>query len=260
MSSLSDQLAQVASNNATVALDRKRRQKLHSASLIYNSKTAATQDYDFIFENASKALEELSQIEPKFAIFSRTLFSESSISLDRNVQTKEEIKDLDNAINAYLLLASSKWYLAPTLHATEWLVRRFQIHVKNTEMLLLSTLNYYQTPVFKRILSIIKLPPLFNCLSNFVRSEKPPTALTMIKLFNDMDFLKLYTSYLDQCIKHNATYTNQLLFTTCCFINVVAFNSNNDEKLNQLVPILLEISAKLLASKSKDCQIAAHTY
>ncbi|CAI4537936.1 BBM_1a_G0028620.mRNA.1.CDS.1 [Saccharomyces cerevisiae] len=259
MSSLSDQLAQVASNNATVALDRKRRQKLHSASLIYNSKTAATQDYDFIFENASKALEELSQIEPKFAIFSRTLFSESSISLDRNVQTKEEIKDLDNAINAYLLLASSKWYLAPTLHATEWLVRRFQIHVKNTEMLLLSTLNYYQTPVFKRILSIIKLPPLFNCLSNFVRSEKPPTALTMIKLFNDMDFLKLYTSYLDQCIKHNATYTNQLLFTTCCFINVVAFNSNNDEKLNQLVPILLEISAKLLASKSKDCQIAAHT-
>lgn len=88
MSSLSDQLAQVASNNATVALDRKRRQKLHSASLIYNSKTAATQDYDFIFENASKALEELSQIEPKFAIFSRTLFSESSISLDRNVQNK----------------------------------------------------------------------------------------------------------------------------------------------------------------------------
>ncbi|QHS74146.1 snoRNA-binding rRNA-processing protein UTP10 [Saccharomyces paradoxus] len=259
MSSLSDQLAQVASNNATVALDRKRRQKLHSASLIYNSKTAATQDYDFIFENASQALEELSQIEPRFAIFSRTLFSESSISLDRNVQTKEELRDLDNAINAYLLLASSKWYLAPTLHATEWLVRRFQIHVKNTEMLLLSTLNYYQTPVFKRILSIIKLPPLFNCLSNFVRSENPPTGLTMVKLFNDMDFLKLYTNYLDQCIKHNATYTNQLLFTTCCFINVVAFNSNNDEKLNQLVPILLEISAKLLASKSKDCQIAAHT-
>ncbi|CAI4034316.1 hypothetical protein SMKI_10G1030 [Saccharomyces mikatae IFO 1815] len=259
MSSLSDQLAQVASNNATVALDRKRRQKLHSASLIYNSKTAATQDYDFIFENASKALEELSQIEPKFNIFSRTLFSESSISLDRNIQTKEEIRDLDNAINAYLLLASSKWYLAPTLHATEWLVRRFQIHVKNTEMLLLSTLNYYQTPVFKRILSIVKLPPLFNCLSNFVRSENAPTGLTMVKLFNDMDFLKLYTNYLDQCIKHNATYTNQLLFTTCCFINVIAFNSNNDEKLNQLVPILLEISAKLLASKSKDCQIAAHT-
>ncbi|EHN01770.1 Utp10p [Saccharomyces cerevisiae x Saccharomyces kudriavzevii VIN7] len=259
MSSLSDQLAQVASSNATVALDRKRRQKLHSASLIYNSKTAATQDYDFIFENASKALKELSQIEPKFDIFSRTLFSESSITLDRNVQTKEEIRDLDNAIDAYLLLASSKWHLVPTLHATEWLVRRFQIHVKNTEMFLLSTLNYYQTPVFKRILSIVKLPPLFNCLSNFVRSEKAPTGLTMVKLFNDMDFLKLYTNYLDQCIKHNATYTNQLLFTTCCFINVIAFNSSNDEKLNQLVPILLEISAKLLASKSKDCQIAAHT-
>ena len=48
MSSLRDQLAQVAQNNATVALDRKRRQKLHSASLVYNPKTAATQDLSLI--------------------------------------------------------------------------------------------------------------------------------------------------------------------------------------------------------------------
>lgn len=259
MSSLSEQLAKVASNNATVALDRKRRQKLHSASLIYNPKTAATQDYDLIFDNAVKALDELIQIDPKFEVFKRSLFSETSVSIDRNVQTKDEIKALDNAINGYLLLASSKWHLTPTIQATEWLVRRFQIHICNTEMLLLSTINYYQTPVFKRILNIVKLPPLFNPLSNFVRSEKAPSNLTMIKLFNDMDFLKLFANYLNKCIKQKVTYTNQLLFTTCCFINLIAFNSTNDEKLNQLVPILLEISAKLLGSNSVDCQIAAHT-
>lgn len=259
MSSLSAQLAQVAANNATVAFDRKRRQKLHSASLIYNPKTAATQDYDFIFDNALSALNELIEIEPKFEIFTKSLFSESSINIDRNVQSKEEIRNLDNAINGYLLLASSKWYLTPTLHATEWLVRRFQIHVLNAEMFLLSTLNYYQSPVFKRILNIIKLPPLFNPLSNFIKNEKSPTNLTMVKLFNDNDFLKLYANYLSKCIKQNTTYTNQLLFTTCCFINLIAFNSNNEEKLNDLVPILLEVSAKLLATKSVDCQIAAHT-
>lgn len=259
MSSLSAQLAQVAAKNATVALDRKRRQKLHSTSLIYNPKTAATQDYEFILDNASKALNDLIEIEPKFAVFNKSLFSETSLSIDRNVQTAEENKELDNAVNIFLMLASSKWHLAPTLHATEWLVRRFQIHIVNAEMLLLSTLNYYQTPVFNRILNIVKLPPLFAPLSNFIRSEKSVTNLTIIKLFNDMDFLKLYADYISKCIKQNLTYTNQLLFTTCCFINLIAFNCNNESKLNLLVPILLEISAKLLGSTSTDCQIAAHT-
>lgn len=259
MSSLTDQLAQVAASNASVAFDRKKRQKLHSASLIYNPKTAATQDYETIFENALGALQELCDIEPRFQVFSKTLFSETSITIDRNVQSKEENKNLDNAINAYLLMVSSKWHLAPALHATEWLVRRFQIHVHNTEILLLSTLNYYQSPIFKRILNIVKLPALFQPLSNFVKNDSNPTNITIIKMFNDTDFLKLYSNYLSKCIKHKSTYTNQLLFVTCCFINLIAFNSSNDEKLEFLVPIILEIAAKLLASGSTDCQIAAHT-
>lgn len=258
MSSLKDQLVQISANNATVALDRKRRQKLHSASLIYNPKTASTQDYDFIFENAVDALEELGEIDSRFRIFSKTLFSETSTSIDRNLQSKEESSSLDTTINAYLMLVSSKWHLAPTLHATEWLVRRFQIHICNAETFLLSTINYYQTPVFKRILNLIKLPPLFNSLSSFIRADKNPSNMTMVKLFDDMDFLKLYCNYLSKCIKQNVTYTNQLLFASCCFINLTAFNSSNEPKLNDLVPIMLEISAKLLASSSVDCQISAH--
>ncbi|KAL3232571.1 U3 small nucleolar RNA-associated protein 10 [Nakaseomyces bracarensis] len=259
MSSLSDQLAQVATNNASVAFDRKKRQKLHSASLIYNPKTAATQDYEIIYENAVNALQELCDIEPRFEIFSKSLFQESSINIDRNVQSKEDIKNLDNAINAYLLLVSSKWHLAPALHATEWLVRRFQIHVHNTEILLLSTLNYYQTPIFKRILNIVKLPALFQPLSNFVKNDNLPTNMTIIKMFNDFDFLKLYTQFLSKCIRHKSTYTNQMLFVSCSLINLIAFNSNNEEKLESMIPILLELSAKLLASGYTDCQIAAHT-
>lgn len=258
MSSLKSQLAEVAASNATVALDRKRRQKLHSASLIYNPKTASTQDYDTIFENAVEALKDLIEIDPHFEIFTRSLFSESSMSIDRNVQTKEEVKNLDNAINGFLMLASSKWHLAPTLHATEWLVRRFQIHICNAEILLLSTINYYQTGTFKRILNIVKLPPLFNPLSAFVRNDKSCSNMAIIKLFNDMDFLKLYVSYLSKCIKKKTTYTNQMLFTSCCFINLIAFNSNDEERLNGMVPIFLEIAAKLLTSDSADCQIAAH--
>ncbi|QLL33814.1 hypothetical protein HG536_0F01390 [Torulaspora globosa] len=258
MSSLKSQLAVVAASNATLAVDRKRRQKLHSASLIYNPKTASTQDYDTIFENAVEALNDLIEIDPHFEIFTRSLFSESSMSIDRNVQTKEEIKNLDNAINGFLMLVSSKWHLAPTLHATEWLVRRFQIHICNAETFLLSTINYYQTPTFKRILNIVKLPPLFSPLSSFVRNDRSCSNMAIIKLFNDMEFLKLYASYLSKCIKKKTTYTGQMLFTSCCFINLIAYNSNDEGKLNGLVPIFLEVSAKLLAASSVDCQIAAH--
>ncbi|SCV01858.1 LAME_0G18976g1_1 [Lachancea meyersii CBS 8951] len=257
--SLSDQLAQVAANNATVAFDRKKRQKLHSASLIYNPNTAATQDFDFIYENAISSLEELIEVDSRFAVFQKSLFGTSSATIDRNVQTKDQIRDLDHAVNLYLILASSKWHLTPTLHATEWLVRRFQIHVHNAECLLLSTIDYYQTPVFKRILNIVKLPPLFNALSNFVRTDRSPSSLTIIKLFSDMDFLKVYTQYLSKVIEQKVAYTNQLLFTTCSFINLIAFKSGNIEVLNALVPTVLEICAKLLASDSADCQIAAHT-
>lgn len=74
-----------------------------------------------------------------------------------------------------------------------------------------------------------------------------------------MDFLQLYTHYLSKVIKQKVSYTNQLLFTTCSFINLIAFKANDSNGLNNLVPVMLEMSAKLLGSDSADCQIAAHT-
>ena len=259
MSSLRDQLAQIASNNAALVFDRKKRQKLHSASLIYNSKTAATQDYDFIFENAAAALQELIEIDPRFEVFTKTLFSPTSIGFDRNVQSKEENDNLDNAITSYLMLVASRWNLTPALYATEWLVRRFQIHIQNAEILLLSALHHYKSSAFKRILNIVKLPPLFNPLSNFTRNEKSPANLTIVKLFSDMDFLKVYTNFLSKCLEHRTAQHDQLAFATCCYINLLAFNSNNNAALNELTPVLLDVSSKLLKSSSSDAVICGHT-
>ncbi|SSD59858.1 probable U3 small nucleolar RNA-associated protein 10 [Saccharomycodes ludwigii] len=259
MSSLKDQLSQIAANNSTVALDRKKRQKIHSASLIYNPKTAATQDYEFIYENSIEALNELIDIDPRFEFFTRSLFSESSIVIDRNTKTKDDIKELNAAINSYLMLVSSKWHLSPALYATEWLVRRFQINVHNAEMFLFSTLNYYQQPVFKRILNIVKLPALFQPLSNFVRSDNALSKLSIIKLFSDFEFLTLYCNYIAKCVSQKVTYTSQILFAACTLINMIAVNSTEEKKLSDLLPTFMEISAKLLVSDDVDCQIAAHT-
>ncbi|KAL6940212.1 hypothetical protein ACO0QE_004108 [Hanseniaspora vineae] len=261
MSSLRDQLSQIAQQNQGVALDRKKRSKIHSASLIYNPKVASTQDYEYLFETATSALEELISIDPRFQVFTKSLFNESSISLDRNAITNEELKDLNSAINLFLMLANSRWNLTPTLHAAEWLVRRFQIHIHNADYLLFSSLQYYQLPVFKRVLNIIKLPPLWSPLSNFVKSEsKNPSNLTIIKLFQDFEFLAEFEKFLHQCIKKNFINSKILCFTTCSLVNLLTHTTSKTENL--FVSKIIEIVAKLLMAKnnhSSDCQMSAHT-
>jgi len=257
--SLASQLGNIAAANNTVAFDRKKRQKLHSVSLIYTSKVAATQDYEIIYSNAYEALEELISVDKRFTFFKNSLFSETSVSIDRNVQTAEQNRDLDNAVNAYLSLISPRWNLSPAVQATEWLVRRFQIHVHNAENLLLSTINYYQSPVFKRILDITKLPPLFSGLAGFKNTERSPTNTSMIKLFTDLDFFNLYIKYLEDATSKNILYSNQLLFFTCSAINSIAILSSDDKKVEQLIPLVLEVSAKFLQSTNSDAHVASHT-
>lgn len=257
--SLASQLSNIAAANGTVAFDRKKRQKLHSVSLIYNSKVAATQDYEIIYSNAYDALEELITVDKRFSFFKNSLFSETSVTVDRNIQTAEQNRDLDNAINAYLSLISPRWNLNPALQATEWLVRRFQIHIHNAETLLLSTINYYQGPVFKRILEIAKLPSLFSGLAGFKSTERSPTNSSIIKLFTDLDFLNLYIKYLEDGSSKNILYSNQLLFFTCSAINSIAILSNDPKKVEQLIPLILEVSAKFLANSNPDAHVASHT-
>lgn len=85
VSDLASQLAAINANNTTV-LDRKKRKKLHSASLIFEAKEAAGQDYETIFSIAIEGLTDLEQLDPRFEAFRKNIFNESSISVDRLVQ------------------------------------------------------------------------------------------------------------------------------------------------------------------------------
>lgn len=85
MSSLADQLKSIRSNNETI-LDKKKRTKIHSVSLLYEPQVAAQQDFDTIYTVSFDALKELELIDPRFAVFENNLFSESSLSIDRLVQ------------------------------------------------------------------------------------------------------------------------------------------------------------------------------
>lgn len=85
VSELAAQLSKIATGN-TVILDRKKQKAFHSKSLIFDPKEAASQDYETIFSYASEGLNELEILDPRFAAFRENIFSETSITIDRNTQ------------------------------------------------------------------------------------------------------------------------------------------------------------------------------
>lgn len=87
VSDLASQLANISAGNTTV-LDRKKRKKLHSVSLIFEPQEANTQDYETIFSIGVEGLTDLEQLDPRFSAFRNNIFSESSITVDRLVQVR----------------------------------------------------------------------------------------------------------------------------------------------------------------------------
>lgn len=69
-------------------------------------------------------LEELLGIEPAFAEFQETLFSDASMGLERSVQSKEVNKKLDRDIDLFLTRLSPYFLLKPALKCIEWLLHR----------------------------------------------------------------------------------------------------------------------------------------
>lgn len=261
MSSLRDQLSQIATETQGIALDRRRRQKIHSSSLIFAPKVAAAQDFEFLYEHTHEHFLELCSIDSRFEVFNKSLFAESSITLDRNTLIDEENKDLNTNINMFLLLCSGKWHLSSTMYAVEWLVRRFQIHIHNVEYLLFCSIHHYQTTLFKKILNIAKLPNNYSVpLAPFQRLEaNAPNSSSLLKLFYDFEVRSNYFKFFAKLIKHKLGSQSVYTFICILSINLVSTYPNI---LQELISGELEISAKLLSCRDStwnEAQTVAHT-
>lgn len=261
MSSLANQLNHIAASSGSVVLDRKRRQTIHSASLIFEPKVAATQDYTEILNHSLDALNDLEKINPVFGKFRSSLFSETSISVDRNVQTKDQIRDLNNAINTFLSLIAPYWSSPLSFNAVEWLVRRFHIQIHNSEAFLLSALPFYNLPIFAKIVSITpKFPPLFSWLIGFKKSGKMLTKDGLIKGgFSDLEFSELYTNYLSDLVSKKFVDPHQLVFFVSCMVGTLSKNSTNEIFLEKLAGNLIKLCVQLLNTDRVETQVAANT-
>ncbi|CDK26324.1 unnamed protein product [Kuraishia capsulata CBS 1993] len=261
MTSLSQQLASLAQSTATVALDRKKRSKIHSVSLIYDPKYAATQDYEEIYEDSLEAFEELCSLDNRITGFKDSIFSEASVRIDRLVQTKEQNEDLDNTIEAFLSLVSPFFNLSIAIRAIEWLVRRFQINVHSAEKLILCSLPYFDQPVFLRVINVVTtFPPLFAFFTEFKKAklDKGPSRHLIIKHFKDLQTLSLFTNHIKDLISKKIEYQQLYVFYISVSLSAIA-SLNRSAEFVDFVPIFLEVSSTLLSSASDEAKITAYT-
>ncbi|KAI5963834.1 UTP10 [Candida theae] len=260
MSSLASQLKSINEKTSSVALNRQQRSKLHSRSLIFEPKVAATQDYEYIHQISTDGLDELCDLDSRFAKFKTSLFATDSINFDRNVQTEDVIQQINTNINAFFTLLGPYYNFTAALTASEWLVRRFQANIHNAEHMVLSVLPYYQQPVFVKVLNVIpkqNIPKIFEWLGIFKEQLKPPTLQSIFRAFySDGALFKFYTSFLNDSIKNGTVYKDQLVFYLSVTIQILASSSKNQERLNDyLIPAILETVDLLLSHQGTGSQV-----
>ncbi|PLB41036.1 snoRNA-binding rRNA-processing protein UTP10 [Aspergillus candidus] len=213
-SSLAAQLSQVAANS-TNQLNLKAQRLAHSKSLIFDSKVAGSQDFETVYQICYEGFTEICQLDPRFAPFERTIFSEQSKAEDRTEMNAAQNKELDSVLEAFLTLVGGRLLLSPAVKAVEWLVRRFRIHEYNTAFTVLTFLPYHTTPLFLNLLSILPedLTPTFKILYPYKSGAvNPPRHPLVHSATTNKPFFTALNSYVLQAGRQDAGHHALLTF------------------------------------------------
>ncbi|KAH9647911.1 hypothetical protein KPL70_025376 [Citrus sinensis] len=166
-------------------------------SILFNPKEAADIDTDTILNIALSGLEVLTSVDGRFRNYKNDLFSHKSKDLDRELMGIEENNKINATISSYLRLLSGHLELPASLKTLEYLIRRYKIHVYNTEELILCALPYHDTHAFVRIVQLLNLG---NNKWKFLEGVKvsgapPPRTVIVQQCIRDMGVLEVLCNY-----------------------------------------------------------------
>lgn len=122
--SLAQQVAQNASLNTSILVDRTRRKP--NQSYLFSGRDADQHDLESIHALAVNGFTQLSSLEPALRAYEDRLFSDTAKTVDRTLQTTAQNAELNSAIEAFLPLLGPFVMEIPTGKVIEWLVRRFR--------------------------------------------------------------------------------------------------------------------------------------
>ena len=124
MSSLAAQLAQGASLNSSLLVDRSRRKA--TESYLFTGRDTDLHDLDSIHALGNNGLLQLALVDPIFRTYEGALFSDAARETDRTLLPTQAIHELDKSIASLLARLGPYLLDAPTGKVIEWLVRRFR--------------------------------------------------------------------------------------------------------------------------------------
>ncbi|KAL4423978.1 hypothetical protein ABPG75_001279 [Micractinium tetrahymenae] len=186
---LAQQLAQQAARHG---VDQGKRHP-GKASLLYTFQEAADVDAETIYRIGVEGLDQLCMLDGRFQAYRRTLFGQAALTLDRDAATADVNAKLDAAIAGFCTLLSSYFLLAPAFKALEFLVRKYRVHERNVEELMLAALPFHETEQFVRLVQVLRLPPRgrFAFLEPMQASGAPaPRDVVVLRCVTDRSLLR----------------------------------------------------------------------
>ncbi|KAK4787741.1 hypothetical protein SAY86_011574 [Trapa natans] len=210
------------------------------ASILFNSKEAADVDIDSIYTIALSGLEVLASTDERFDNYKSNLFSHRSTTLDRELMTPEENDRLDASINSYLRLLSGRFQLPSALKTLEYLLRRYKIHVYNTEELMLCALPYHGSHAFVRIAQLVNFG---NTKWKFLEAVKvsgapPPRQVIVQQCMRDLSVLEALCNYAKSTKKFYPS-SHALGFCTAVIVEVLgSLPAVENEVVNKILPFV----------------------
>ncbi|XBI94094.1 hypothetical protein VPH35_030803 [Triticum aestivum] len=195
MSSIASQLQAIKS--ALGSAPESTRRPITRPSVLFDAKEAADIDLRAILPIALSGLEHLTGVDERFARYSSTLFSQTSLEVNREQQTQKENDKLNKSISSYLGLLAGYLQLPAALKTLEYLIRRYLVHVYNVDELLLCALPYHDTHAFVRIVQLVNLGNSKWTFLDGVKSSgaPPPRSVLVQQCIRDTSLLETLSNY-----------------------------------------------------------------
>ncbi|GJN02157.1 hypothetical protein PR202_ga19481 [Eleusine coracana subsp. coracana] len=195
MSSIAVQLQAIKS--AVGAAPEPARRPITRPSVLFDAKEAADIDLRAILPIALSGLEHLASVDERFARYNNTLFSETSLEVNREQLTPKENEKINKSISTYLRLLAGYLQLPAALKTLEYLIRRYLVHVYNLDELLLSALPYHGTHAFVRIVQLVNLGNSKWTFLGGVKSSgaPPPRSFLVQQCIRDKAMLETLCNY-----------------------------------------------------------------
>jgi U3 small nucleolar RNA-associated protein 10 len=230
VSSLATQLAQNASLNSSLLLEKTRRAP--TESYLFTGRDADQHDLESTHALGRNGFLQLVSLKPSLRVYEQHLFSDSIKDLDRTLINKEQNKELDIKIAGFLREIGPYLLEGPAGKVLEWLVRRFRINEFNLEDVLALFLPYHESPHFAKMVTILHIPE--NSTWSFLRPFKSaaqslPRVPLVTEMLKNTDVARFVAKLVPESIKKGYCHRTLLAFNAACLHDFMLRSARLDE-------------------------------